>query len=191
MQRRPANALTRRRAAGIVAGAAFALLGGCGRGGAGHGLDVSGSSPPLRFAMTRASDGKHVTAADYRGRIVLLYLGYTFCPDVCPTTLTNLDAALKRLGRAAAEVRVLFVTVDPARDTLPVLAVYAREFGPRIDALRGTPDQLAALARRYRLLYSVTPAGRDRPYEVAHSGGIYVFDRTGAARLLLPSLGGA
>jgi protein SCO1/2 len=156
-----------------------------------HALDVSDSSPSLAFAMTRASDGKQVTQADYRGRVVLLYLGYTFCPDVCPTTLSNIADALRRLGSDASAVRVLFVTVDPGRDTLPVLAEYAANFAPEIQGLRGTPDQLAALARRYRLVYSVTPGTGDHPYEVTHSSAIYVFDRSGAARLLVSSLGSA
>jgi protein SCO1/2 len=141
--------------------------------------------------MTRASDGKQVTQADYRGRVVLLYFGYTFCPDVCPTTLSNVAEILQRLGPEAAHVQVLFVTVDPARDTLPVLAAYAANFAPQIESLRGTPDQLAALARRFRILYSVTPEGSGHPYEVSHSSAIYVFDQSGAARLLVPSLSSA
>jgi protein SCO1/2 len=156
-----------------------------------HALDVSASSPSLAFTMTRATDGKQVTQVDYRGRVVLLYLGYTFCPDVCPTTLSNIADALKQLGPEASAVRVLFVTVDPGRDTLPVLAQYAANFAPEVESLRGTPDQLAALARRYRLVYSVTPGTREHPYEVTHSSAIYVFDRSGAARLLVSSLGSA
>lgn len=173
-----------------LAGAVFAvlLLAGCGNGGTWHGMDVSGSSPRLAFAMTRASDGKQVTAADYRGQIVMLYFGYTYCPDLCPTTLSNIATVLHRLGRRAQDVRVLFVTVDPGRDTLPLLASYVKAFAPEIDGLRGTPDQLAALARRYRIAYSVTPASKDEPYEVTHSSAIYVFGRDGGAQLLIPSL---
>jgi protein SCO1/2 len=180
--------LTRRRLGLIAAIAGLGLLGGCGDGARWHAMDVSGSSPPLEFAMTRSSDGKPVTEADYRGDIVLLYFGYTFCPDICPTTLANLDDILGRLGSAAEHIRVLFVTVDPDRDTPPVLAAYVKNFGPQMVGLRGTPDQLAALARRYRIVYSVRPATADHPYEVTHSSAIYVFDRTGAARLLVPSL---
>ena len=141
--------------------------------------------------MVRASDGKEVSQTDYRGQIVMLYLGYTFCPDVCPTTLTNIAEIMKRLGAAAAHVTFLFVTVDSNRDTLPVLADYVRNFGPRIVGLRGSADQLASLARRYRLVYSATPASKDHPYEVTHSSAIYVFDGTGAARLLIPTLAAA
>lgn len=138
--------------------------------------------------MVRASDGKEVSQTDYRGQIVMLYLGYTFCPDVCPTTLANVAEITKRLCAAAAHVTFLFVTVDSNRDTLPVLADYVRNFGPRIIGLRGSADQLASLARRYRLVYSVTPESKDHPYEVTHSSAIYVFDGTGAARLLIPTL---
>ena len=138
--------------------------------------------------MIRASDGKQVTQTDYRGRVVLLYFGYTFCPDVCPTTLSNIAEILTRLGPRAQHIRVLFVTVDPNRDTPAVLAAYVRNFGSQVEGLRGTPDQLAALARRYRVVYSVTPATEDRPYEVTHSSGIYAFDSSGAARLIIASL---
>lgn len=181
--------LTRRRAVGLIGGGAAAgLLAGCNGDEKWHSIDVSDSSPPLQFTMTHAPDGKTVTQADYRGDIVLLYLGYTNCPDVCPTTLANVADILKRLGPEADHIRMLFVTVDPNRDTLPILAQYVKNFAPQIEGLRGTPDQLAALARRYRLLYSVTPATADHPYEVTHSSAIYVFDGTGAARLLIPSL---
>jgi protein SCO1 len=171
------------------AGLGAALIGGCQRGDDRSAIDISGNSPALEFAMTRASDGRRVTEADYRGRIVMLYFGYTFCPDVCPTTLTNVADILKRLGPDAERVRLLFVTVDPDRDTLPVLADYVKNFAPEIDGLRGDSDQLASLARRYRVVYSVTPATGTRPYEVTHGSAIYVFDATGAARLLIPSLG--
>lgn len=149
-------------------------------------IDVSGSSPSLRFTMTRATDGKTVTAADFRGEIPLLYFGYTSCPDVCPLTLANVAKVLKRLGPDAKPVRLLFVTVDPNRDTLPVLKQYTAAFGPQFVGLRGTADQLMALARRFRIAYSVTVKGSD--YEVSHSSALYAFDRTGAARLLIPSL---
>ena len=182
--------LTRRAALGLAASLSASLLAAC-NGDKFHSIDVSGSSPSLAFTMTRAGDGKEVTQADYRGQIVLLYFGYTFCPDVCPTTLTNVDDVLRGLGAEAQHVRVLFVTVDPDRDTLPVLADYVQNFGTHIDGLRGTPDQLEALTRRYRVVYSVEPATKTHPYEVTHSSAIYVFDATGAARLLLPSLDAA
>jgi protein SCO1/2 len=183
--------LWRRVAGWIGAGIGLALLAGCGSSEPWHAIDVSGSSPPLALTMTRASDGRQVSAADYRGRVVMLYFGYTFCPDICPTTLANIAEILNQLGAEAEHVRVLFVTVDSDRDTAPVLAAYVKNFAPQIEGLRGTPDQLEALARRYRIAYSVTPETKDHPYEVTHSSAIYVFDASGAARLLVSSLGAA
>ena len=158
-----------------------------------HNIDVRGSVPPLAFDMTDAATGKPVTATDFRGRIVLLYFGYTNCPDVCPLTLHNITVILQRLGKqrlgkSADDVRVLFVTVDPHRDSLPVLRAYTALFAPQIVGLRPDANQLARLARRYRLAYSVSPATGSHPYEVTHSAAVYVFDRTGAGRLLIPSL---
>jgi protein SCO1/2 len=152
------------------------------------GDDVTGVFPPLAFTLARATDGKIVTETDYRGRVPLLYFGYTFCPDVCPTTLLNIAQVLKRLGSSASQVRVLFVTVDPNRDTLPILKDYGAEFSPEVDGLRPTADQLAGLARRYRAAYSVSPGDKDHPYAVTHSSAIYVFDKHGNARVLLTSL---
>lgn len=172
----------------IGVGLALMLLAGCDSSAKWHAIDVSGSLPALAFTMTRASGGQEVTQADYRGSIVLLYFGYTNCPDVCPETLSNLAQVLTRIGPDARQVRVLFVTVDPNRDTPPVLAAYVKNFAPQIEGLRGTADQLAALARRYRVVYSVTPATKDHPYEVTHSSAIYVFDAAGAARLIIASL---
>ena len=153
-----------------------------------HNIDVRGTAPALAFAATDAASGRIVTAADFRGKIVLLYLGYTNCPDVCPLTLHNIALILRRLGKQAADVRVLFVTVDPHRDTLAVLRRYVALFAPQIVGLRPDANQLARLARRFRLAYSVSPAHGDRPYAVSHTSAILVFDRSGAARLLVPSL---
>lgn len=153
-----------------------------------HSTDISGVLPPLGFTMTRASDGKTVTAADYKGKITLLYFGYTFCPDVCPATLLNITTMLKSLGKKADDVRVLFVTVDPGRDTLPVLKQYTGAFAPQVVGMRGTPDQLAALGKRYRVAYSVTPANGGKPYEVTHGSAVYIFNRDGDSKLLFTGL---
>jgi protein SCO1 len=163
-------------------------LAGCGDGAKWHAIDISGNLPPLSFTMSRTEDGKQVTQADYRGKVVLLYFGYTYCPDVCPATLSNVHDVLTRLGPDARAVRLIFVTIDPNRDTAPLLAAYVKNFGTEIDGLRGTPDELAALARRYRVAYSVTPATEEHPYAVTHSSAIYVFDSSGDARLIVASL---
>lgn len=164
------------------------LLAACHKQRAPEDIDVAGLVAPLDLAMDDVTTGKPVTAEDFRGETVFLYFGYTNCPDVCPDTLYNASRVLKRLGAAARQVRFLFVTVDPDRDTPPLLARYAALFGPQFEGLRGSPDQLARLARRYRVVYSVRKAARDHPYEVTHSAVVYVFDAAGAARLAISGL---
>ncbi len=172
-----------------VAAALFLALLICGpQAKAWNSTDMTGALPALNFTMTRATDGKTVTAADFKGKVILLYFGYTFCPDVCPTTLLDIATMLKTMGKQADDVRVLFVTVDPDRDTLPVLKNYTNAFAPQIMGLRGAPDQLATLAKRYRVAYSVTPASGGNPPEVTHSSAVYVFDRDGAIKLLFTGL---
>lgn len=167
---------------------AMPLITACQGSAAWHGTDISGSLPALDFTLTRVSDGKEVGAADFRGKIVLVYFGYTMCPDLCPTTLQNVTVALQKLGPAADRIRMLFVTVDPDRDTPKVLQQYVSSFAPQTVGLRGTPDQLAALAKRCRVAYSVTPAKGDQPYEVSHSSVVYAYDGDGKVRLLFSDL---
>ena len=144
-----------------------------------HMTDISGGMPKLDFRLTRAADGAPVTGETYRGKVVVLYFGYTNCPDVCPTTLANLTDMLGKLN--SPDVRVLFVTVDPARDTVAVLKQYAAAFSPQIEGLRGSDNQLAELARRYRVAYTVD---KGPPYQVMHSNAVFFFDRDGRARLV-------
>jgi protein SCO1/2 len=160
--------------AGVAA--LFLLLAGCSKP-SWHMTDISGAMPKLDFHMT--SGGKPVTAADYRGKVVALYFGYTHCPDVCPTTLASLTDMMGRVK--SPDVRVLFVTVDPDRDTDMVMNDYAKAFSPQVVGLRGTDNQIAALARTYRVAYSVK---KGPPYEVNHSNAVFFFDREGKARLV-------
>lgn len=146
-----------------------------------HATDITGAMPALSFTLTRANDGRAVDAGAYRGKVAILYFGYAHCPDICPTTLANLASMLGKLGGRAGEVRVLFVTVDPDRDTASLLRGYVKSFADQVDGLRGTPDQIAALTRRYRVAFSVTPGPR---YEVMHSNAVFFFDKTGRARLV-------
>jgi len=168
--------------------AAVLLLAGCRHDLSQQDVAVAGIVPPLSIAMTDVTTGKTVTAQDFRGHVTLLYFGYTNCPDVCPATLYNVDKILRRLGADAACVKFLFVTVDPDRDTPAILAQYTALFGPRIEGLRGTPDQLFNLARRYRVVFSVTKPTAKTPYAVTHSAAIYVFDATGQAQFLIAGL---
>lgn len=165
-----------------------ATVGGCDANRSWHATYIGGSLPALSLTMTRANDDKVVTADDYRGKVVLLYFGYTFCPDVCPLTLNNTAHAIAALGPQASDVKLLFVTVDPGRDQLSNLKSYAAAFGPSVDALRGDEDQLATLARRYRVAYSVDQGGHGKPYVVMHGSAMYAFDRRGRVRLLISNL---
>jgi len=144
---------------------------------------VSGLLPRLQFKLTDA-DNRPVTADDYRGKVVLLYFGYTNCPDACPTTLTTLAAALRKLGPSASQMRVLFVTVDPERDTASVLKRYVGFFGPQFVGLRGDDSALTALTKRYRVAYHREPPDHNGYYAVDHSSAIFIFDASGRARLL-------
>ena len=144
---------------------------------------ISGLVAPLEFRMTD-QDGQPVTAADYRHDLVLVYFGYTACPDQCPTTLTTLANALHTLGPQASQVRVLFVTVDPSRDTTVVLKRYVNNFGPEFVGLRPDQDELTALSKRYRIAYHYEKPDKAGNYEVDHSSAVFIFDRGGQARLL-------
>jgi len=139
--------------------------------------------PPLQFTLIR-DDGQTVTQKDYFGKPVLLYFGYTHCPDVCPTTLADLAIALKQLGPVADQVRVLFVSVDPARDTPAVLKTYVNAFGPWFVGLTGNQEQLEALTKRYRVAFRLGEPDAKGEYAVYHSSAVFIFDRQGKARLL-------
>ena len=182
------------RASGLRLGALLlaGLLAACGQSAPPWGLrDISGLMPPLDFTLTEASDGATVHGKDFRGKVVLLYFGYTHCPDVCPTTLALLSHAVKTLGTSADQVRVLFVSVDPARDTLDQLKTYAAAFGPEFVGLRGSEAELKALTRRYRVSYGYGKPDASGAYEVSHSSAVYVFDREGEIRLLIGSIDSA
>jgi protein SCO1/2 len=125
-------------------------------------------------------DGKTVTDQTFRGKYMLVYFGYTFCPDVCPTTLTAVADALDRLGPAAARIQPLFITVDPKRDTAAVIKRYAAAFGPTIQGLTGTPAEIAQVAKEYRVYYAEhrTGPGPD-DYSMDHSSVLYLMNPNG------------
>ncbi len=169
--------------AGLAAALLLAPVAGClpaGEGGDRALRDITGLMPELRFTLTDHR-GRRVTAADFRGRVTLLYFGFTHCPDICPTTLARIRRALGETDGAGG-VRVLFVTVDPARDTRAVLDRYVSAFEDRFVGLRGTPEQLRDLARRYRVAYSRGKPGPDGAYPVTHSNAVFLFDRRGEPR---------
>jgi len=145
--------------------------------------NISGHMPDLDFQLTD-DHGKTVTGADYRGKVVLLYFGYTHCPDVCPLTLAQLHVVMQRLGPQADDARILFVSVDPTRDTPEVMHAYVNAFDPRAVGLTGSARAVEALSKRYRSAFTRGPDAGNGAYEVSHSSAIYVFDRDGRARVL-------
>lgn len=145
--------------------------------------DIHGHMPDLQFSLTN-DDGKAVTAADYRGKVTLLYFGYTHCPDVCPLTMTRMHVVMQRLGKLADATRFLFVTVDPPRDTPQVLHQYVTAFDKHAVGLTGPEASIEALAKRYRVAFDRGKTDANGNYEMNHSSGIYIFDGQGHARLL-------
>jgi protein SCO1 len=125
-------------------------------------------------------NGKPVTDKDYRGKYMLVYFGYTFCPDVCPTTLNAIAEAMDKLGPAASRVQPLFITVDPARDTPAVVRQYAASFGPKVVGLTGTADEIAKVAKAYRVYYAEHRTGPGpNDYSMDHSSVLYLMDPNG------------
>ncbi len=155
-----------------------------------RGHDIAGLMPDLKFTLTDDA-GRTVTAADYSGKVKLLYFGFTHCANICPETIAILAQALQRLGDRAEGVRVLFVSVDPSRDHPAVLKNFAAHFSPQVVGLTGTESQLQALSRRYRVAYSYGAPNAQGGYEVLHSSAIFAFDRRGSVRSLFDREEGA
>jgi protein SCO1/2 len=138
------------------------------------------------FTLTDAKDGRTVTDRSFRGRLMLIYFGYTYCPDACPTALNNISQALAKLGPAADTIAPLFISIDPARDTPHVLANYAKAFDPRIQALVGDDATTAAIAKEFAVYYKKheEPGGG---YLMDHSSLIYVMGNDGKFLKVLPA----
>jgi protein SCO1/2 len=146
--------------------------------------DLTGLDYAKGFSLTD-HNGKPRTLADFKGKVVVLFFGYTQCPDVCPTTMAEMAAVMKELGPAADEVQVLFVTLDPERDTQQLLASYVPAFDKRFLGLRGTPEQTAATAKEFKVFVAKVPGKEPGSYTVDHTAGSYVFDKEGRVRLFL------
>ena len=149
---------------------------------------VRGFLPDLRFSL-QAAGPKTVTQDDFKDKVVMMFFGYASCPDICPTTLAQLGLVMEELGNDAEQVRILFVSVDPHRDTPDSLARYVAAFdGKHTTGLTGSEKQIADLARRYRVAFQIEKPDPKAPenYEVSHSRGVYIFDQQGRARYLAP-----
>jgi protein SCO1/2 len=172
------------KAAMLLVAGAFALFG-CGAGTPKFkGSDVTGAGLGRDFTLTDPA-GRQRTLADYRGKVVVLFFGYTQCPDVCPTTLSALAETVKLLGADADRVQVIFVTVDPDRDTAEVLASYVTAFNPSFVGLRGDAEAIARTAKEFKILYQKQPGRTPESYTVDHSAGTFVFDTQGRLRVYL------
>jgi protein SCO1/2 len=173
------------RRAFLIACAAMAL-GACDGAGkpAFNAVDITGAELGGNFALTD-HNGRKVTAADFRGKVVAIFFGFTQCPDVCPTTLSDMARAMKLLGADAARVQVLFVTVDPERDTPELLRAYVPQFDPAFLGLYGDMEATAKVAKDFKIFVQKRPTGAPGQYTIDHSAQTLVFDAKGKVRLFL------
>ncbi|HEY8118222.1 MAG TPA: SCO family protein [Methylophilaceae bacterium] len=148
------------------------------------GTDITGADFAKDLSLTD-HNGKLRHLEDFKGKVVALFFGYTHCPDVCPTTMADLASAMKLLGSKSDEVQVLFVTVDPERDTQQVLAQFVPSFDKRFLGLYGTPEQTAETAKNFKVFYAKEPQAGKSGYSIDHSAGVYAFDKTGKVRVYI------
>jgi protein SCO1/2 len=172
---------------GTVAAAALALAA-CDKAGRSDGMgdfrsiDITGADYARELLLPDA-DGKPRTLAEFKGKVTVVFFGFTHCPDVCPTTMVELAAVKKALGADGARVQPIFVTIDPERDTPQLLKAYVENFGPDFLALRGTPEQTKAAAKHFKIFYAKVPGKTPDSYTMDHTAGSYVFDTEGRVRL--------
>ena len=169
--------------------AALALAAGCGERAAGpavpfKGVDITGADYGRELALPDV-DGRVRTLADFKGKAVVVFFGFTHCPDVCPTTMAELADVKRRLGADGERLQAVFVTVDPERDTPQQLKQYMTAFDPSFVALRGTPAQTEAIAKSFKAYYKKVPGADADSYTVDHTAGSYVFDPQGRLRLFV------
>ncbi len=178
----------------MLAAAAAPLLAACGREGAPKasfkGVDITGADYAQDLNLPDV-EGRVRKIADFKGKVTVVFFGYTQCPDVCPTTLAELAQVKQALGADGARVQGVFVTLDPERDTPEVLKAYVGNFGADFVALRGTPEQTQALAKSFKVFYAKVPGKTDTSYTLDHTAGSYVFDAGGRVRLFTRYGGGA
>jgi protein SCO1/2 len=145
-------------------------------------IDITGAEYGRALELTDA-DGKQRHLADFKGKVVVVFFGYTQCPDVCPTTMVELAQVKKALGADGDRVQGVFVTIDPERDTAAVLKAYVTNFSPDFVALRGTAEETKAAAKQFKVFYAKVPGKTDGSYTMDHTAGSYIFDAQGRIRL--------
>ena len=148
------------------------------------GEDITGADFAKPLALTDHT-GKPRTMSDFKGKVVMLFFGYTHCPDVCPTTMSDLKQTMKLLGHKANDVQVLFITVDPERDTQAVLAQFVPYFDKRFLGLRGSVQEIADTLANFKVYQAKVDEKSDGSYSVDHSAGMYVYDKAGKIRLYM------
>jgi protein SCO1/2 len=169
----------------LCAVAACLLLVGCGREGASfRSTDITGAELGRDFRLID-HNGQPRTLADFRGKVLVVFFGFTHCPDVCPTTLAELARALKQLGADAQRVQVVMITVDPQRDTPEVLKQYVTALDPAFLGLTGDAQAIDETAREFKVFYQRTSGATPETYSVDHSSGTFVYDPAGRLRLLV------
>ena len=145
-------------------------------------VDITGADYARDFSLKDA-DGKLRTLADFKGKVVVLFFGYAQCPDVCPTTMSEMAQVKQQLGADGDKLQVLFVTVDPERDTPAVMKAYMGAFDPAFVALIPTPEQLPALAKDFKAYYKKVEGKTPTSYSMDHSAASFVYDTEGRLRL--------
>ena len=153
-------------------------------------IDITGADFARDFAMT-GHDGKLRQLSDFRGKVVTVFFGYTQCPDVCPTTLAEMAQVMQLLGDKADKVQVLFVTIDPERDSQELLAQYVPAFDRRFLGLYGDAAATAKIAKEFKVFYQKVAGSKPGSYTMDHSAGSYVFDTQGRVRLFVKHAAGA
>lgn len=170
-------------AKGALLTSAGALLSACGKKAvAFRGVDVTGADYAKDVALPDQT-GQPRSLKDFSGKVVVVFFGYTQCPDFCPTTLAELAQVKQALGKDGDRLQVLFVTVDPERDTPELLQSYMANFDPSFLALRGTPDQIAAVAKDFKVYFKKAEGKTPGSYTMDHSAGSYIFDPAGRLRV--------
>jgi len=168
------------------AAAAAVLLAGCDAGSGPKAsfkaVDITGADYAKELNLTDA-DGQRRRLEDFKGKVTVVFFGFTQCPDVCPTTLLELAQVKKLLGADGQRVQGVFVTVDPERDTPELLKAYITNFGADFVALRGTPEETKAAAKSFKIFYNKVPGKTPTSYTIDHTAGSYVFDTQGRVRL--------
>jgi protein SCO1/2 len=145
-------------------------------------VDITGAEYARGLNLPDPS-GKVRTLEEFRGKVVVVFFGFTQCPDVCPTTMAELGEVRRRLGPAGSKVQGVFVSLDPERDTAPVLGDYMKAMDPSFVGLRGSVDQVTQAAREFKVFFQKVPTADGKSYTLDHTAGSYVFDTQGKVRL--------